>query len=169
MPAFIVMHDTSLEELCRVRPKSLRELNSVNGFGERKIEAYGQQILEALRDFERGARAVIPQERKSSPAEETLRLLNEGKSLGEIAVLRQRQMGTVVNTVAALVEQGDISFDEKWVDPTRRSVIEAACMKVGIQWLKPIKEALPADISFEDIRLVVARLRWLETTKKQPA
>jgi ATP-dependent DNA helicase RecQ len=67
------------------------------------------------------------------------------------------------------VEQGEISFDEKWVDPTRRSVIETACMKVGIQWLKPIKESLPADISFEDIRLVVARLRWLETAKKQPA
>ena len=169
IPAFIVMHDTSLEELCRVRPKSLGELNSITGFGERKIEAYGEQIIEALREFERGARAVIPQERKTSPAEETLRLLNEGKSLGEIAVLRQRQLGTVVNTVAALVEQGEVSFDEKWVDPTRRLVIEAACARVGIQWLKPIKEALPAEISFEDIRLVVARLRWLETTKKQPA
>jgi len=144
-------------------------LNSVTGFGERKIESYGEQIIEALREFERGARAVIPQERKTSPAEETLRLLNEGKGLGEIAVLRQRQLGTVVNTVAALVEQGEISFDEKWVDPTRRSVIEAACMTVGIQWLKPIKESLPADISFEDIRLVVAKLRRLETTKKQPA
>jgi len=69
--------------------------------------------------------------------------LNDGKNLEEIAVLRQRQLGTVVNTVAALVEQGEISFDEKWVDPTRRSVIEAACMTVGIQWLKPIKESLP--------------------------
>ena len=169
IPAFIVMHDTSLEELCRVRPKSLGELNSVTGFGERKIETYGEQILAALREFEGGARAVIPQERRTSPAEETLRLLHEGKGLGEISVLRQRQLGTVVNTVAALVEQGEISFDEKWVDPTRRSVIETACMKVGIQWLKPIKESLPADISFEDIRLVVARLRWLETAKKQPA
>jgi hypothetical protein len=28
-----------------------------------------------------------------------------------------------------------------------------------VQWLKPLKEALPADISFEEIRLVVADLR----------
>jgi len=169
LPAFIVMHDSSLEELARVRPKSLRELSSITGFGERKIEAYGGQILEVLRAFERGARAAVPQERRTSPAEETLRLLNEGKSLGEIAVLRQRQLGTVVNTVAALVEQGDVRFDEKWVDATRRSVIEAACAKVGTQWLKPIKESLPPEVSFEDIRLVVAWLRWLKSVKKQPA
>jgi ATP-dependent DNA helicase RecQ len=164
--AFIVMHDSSLEELCRLRPRSLDELSAVTGFGERKIEAYGEQILQALRDFERGARAAVLQERRTSPAEETFRLLNEGKSLGEIATLRQRQLGTVVNTVAALVEQGDVAFDDKWVDVTRRSVIEAACAKVGIQWLKPIKESLPAEVSFEDIRLVVARLRWLENAKK---
>jgi ATP-dependent DNA helicase RecQ len=169
LPAFIVMHDSSLEELVRHRPKSLRELRSITGFGERKIEAYGEQVLEALRAFERGARAAAPQERRTSPAEETLRLLNEGKSLGEIAVLRQRQLGTVVNTVATLVEQGDVAFDENWVDATHRSVIEAACAKAGTQWLKPIKESLPPEVSFEDIRLVVARLRWLQNAKKQPA
>jgi ATP-dependent DNA helicase RecQ len=169
VPAYIVMHDSSLEELCRVRPHSLVELRSVTGFGERKIEAYGEQILEALADFERGARATVSQERKTTPAAETLRLLSEGKSLGEIAVLRQRQLGTVVNTVAALVEQGDAQFDDSWVDATRRSVIEAACAQVGVQWLKPLKESLPPEVTFEEIRLVVARLRRLEIVKKESA
>ncbi len=54
--AFIVMHDTSLDELCRKRPRSLVELLRVSGFGERKTEVYGQQILEALRNFQSGAR-----------------------------------------------------------------------------------------------------------------
>jgi ATP-dependent DNA helicase RecQ len=55
--AFIVMHDASLDELCRKRPRSLVELLRVSGFGERKTEVYGQQILEALRNFRSGARA----------------------------------------------------------------------------------------------------------------
>jgi ATP-dependent DNA helicase RecQ len=55
--AFIVMHDTSLDEICRKRPRSLVELLRVSGFGERKTEVYGQQILEALRNFRGGARA----------------------------------------------------------------------------------------------------------------
>jgi ATP-dependent DNA helicase RecQ len=49
IPAFIVMHDTTLDELCRVRPRSLQELARVSGIGERKIELYGREILEVVR------------------------------------------------------------------------------------------------------------------------
>src|SRR5271156_1816490 len=41
VPAFIVMHDTSLDELCRRRPRTLGELLQVSGFGERKVAMYG--------------------------------------------------------------------------------------------------------------------------------
>jgi ATP-dependent DNA helicase RecQ len=57
MAAFIIMHDSSLDELCRIRPRTLSELRRVSGFGERKTELYGQQILDALRRFQDGARA----------------------------------------------------------------------------------------------------------------
>src|ERR1700719_952750 len=57
MAAFIIMHDTSLDALCRLRPRTLSELRRVSGFGERKIELYGQQILDALKRFQDGARA----------------------------------------------------------------------------------------------------------------
>ena len=56
--AFIIMHDTSLDSLCRVHPRSLAELRMVSGFGERKTELYGAQILEALARFRNGARAT---------------------------------------------------------------------------------------------------------------
>jgi ATP-dependent DNA helicase RecQ len=57
MGAFIIMHDTSLDELCRLRPRTLGELRKVSGFGERKTELYGQQILDVLQRFQGGARA----------------------------------------------------------------------------------------------------------------
>lgn len=57
MAAFIIMHDTSLDELCRVQPRTLAELRRVSGFGERKTELYGKAILEALERFRKGARA----------------------------------------------------------------------------------------------------------------
>jgi ATP-dependent DNA helicase RecQ len=58
LPAFVVLHDSSLDELCRVHPRSLTELRAVTGFGERKTELYGKQILEALSRFNSGARAA---------------------------------------------------------------------------------------------------------------
>jgi ATP-dependent DNA helicase RecQ len=51
IPAFIVMHDTTLDELCKVRPSTLAQLRRVSGFGDRKVEMYGPKILEALKNF----------------------------------------------------------------------------------------------------------------------
>jgi ATP-dependent DNA helicase RecQ len=56
--AFIIMHDTSLDHLCQVQPRSLAEIRKVSGFGERKTEMYGPAILEALERFRNGARMV---------------------------------------------------------------------------------------------------------------
>ncbi len=67
LPAFVVMHDTSLEAVCRVRPKSLDELRGIPGFGERKTESYGREILKALQRFQDGARAAAFPQKKTSP------------------------------------------------------------------------------------------------------
>src|ERR1700736_3969925 len=83
--AFIIMHDTSLAELCRIKPNSLSELRRVAGFGDRKTELYGREILEALGRFRNGARATETPGHASDPAGETLRLLQEGRTLEEIA------------------------------------------------------------------------------------
>ena len=163
------MYDSSLDALCTQRPQSLEELRSVPGFGERKIETYGEQILAAIAEFDRGGRALPVSDSMTAPLAETLRLIAQGESLERIAALRQRQLSTVVGTVAVLVERGDVEFDEGWVSAERRSAIEAACAQLGTRWLKPLKEALPAEVTSEDIRLVVARLRRLEFTKKEPA
>ena len=56
--AFIIMHDTSLDHLCQLQPRSLADIRKVSGFGERKTEMYGPAILEALQRFRNGARIV---------------------------------------------------------------------------------------------------------------
>ncbi len=56
--AFIIMHDSSLDHLCQVQPRSLAEIRKVSGFGERKTEMYGPHILEALERFRNGERIV---------------------------------------------------------------------------------------------------------------
>jgi ATP-dependent DNA helicase RecQ len=53
VPAFVVMHDTSLDDLCRKKPASLAELRDVHGFGAKKTADYGHQILEIVAEFRR--------------------------------------------------------------------------------------------------------------------
>jgi ATP-dependent DNA helicase RecQ len=159
VPAYIILHDSTLEELCRRRPTNFAELKQVPGIGEKKADVYGAEILQALRNFGGGARAAPVVAREPAPAEQTLRLLNEGRSFEEIARIRVRQLSTVVCTVASLVESGQIKLDEKWISPDAQPLIEAACLKQGVERLRDIKDAVPPYVSFEDIRLVVAHLR----------
>ncbi|MFZ0298788.1 MAG: RecQ family ATP-dependent DNA helicase [Candidatus Sulfotelmatobacter sp.] len=161
VPAFVVLHDTTLEEICRRRPSSIADLRSVTGIGERKAEVYGKGILAALERYRDGARASagISSEKKTAPALETMRLLVAGNSFEEIAKIRGRQLSTVVNAVANLVERGDLEFQPAWIDRNKQAVIEAACGKLGINGLKPLKDSLPPEITYDEIRLVVARVR----------
>jgi hypothetical protein len=61
-----------------------------------------------------------------------------------------------------MVENGQVEFDAAWIDRNKLAVIEAACARVGldhIDRLKPLKDALPPEVSYDEIRLVVAHLR----------
>lgn len=156
---FIVMHDTTLDDLCRARPSSMRELMRVFGIGELKAKKYGAQILDALKRFQAGQRAKPRLEGKANPAAETMRLLREGKSLEEIAQIRGRQFSTIASMVSDLVERGFVEYQPAWVKSDRREQIEAACAAHGLDALRPLKDALPPDFTFEEIRLVISHLR----------
>jgi ATP-dependent DNA helicase RecQ len=157
-PAYIVLHDSSLDEICRRRPKFYAELLEIPGIGERKAELYGNEILDALKKFVQGQRAGWAQQ-QAKPADETMRLLNDGKTLEEIAQIRGRQISTIVSAVAKLLEAGLIEFQEHWVSNEKRSVIEAACARMELDFLKPLKDVLPPEITYDEIKLVVARMR----------
>ena len=53
LAAFIVMHDSTLEELCRRTPANLKDLLGVPGIGPRKAELYGVEIFSALEKYKR--------------------------------------------------------------------------------------------------------------------
>jgi ATP-dependent DNA helicase RecQ len=159
VPAFMILHDSSLEDLVRKNPTNLRELLHVSGIGERKAEIYGAEIFAALETFRHGGRASSAPVMTTSPAEETLRLLGEGKSFEEISQIRNRQLSTVVGMVADLVEKGRLDYKMEWVGEEAHRQIEEAASRLGVQWLKPLREALPEAITAEQIRLVVACLR----------
>jgi ATP-dependent DNA helicase RecQ len=159
VPAYIILHDSTLEELCRRRPSNFAQLKQVPGIGEKKADVYGAEILQALRNYGDGARAAAVVSKEPAPAEQTLKLLNEGRSFEEIARIRARQISTIICTVASLIETAQVKLDPKWISPDAQPLIEAACLRAGIERLKDIKEALPPYISFDDIRLVVAHLR----------
>ncbi len=160
-PAFMIMSDATLTDICVKRPRTLDQLAAnISGIGARKAELYGMQILQALERFGDGERARFerPREASIAPAEETLHLLAQGKSFEEIARLRGRQLATVVGMVSTLIEQGKLEFQPDWIRPGILERVESAAADAGHQWLKPLKEKVP-EATFDEIRLIVAKLR----------
>jgi len=168
VPAYVVLHDSTLEELCRRRPTTLAGLRQVPGIGERKGEVYGAEILQVLRNYDAGMRSVAPAG-KPSAADQTLALLRQGANFEEIARARDREVSTIVCTVANLIESGRLELNSQWISPGAQPHIEASCGKVGVERLAEIKAGVPAFVSYNDVRLVVAHVRVQRRTGEKSA
>jgi ATP-dependent DNA helicase RecQ len=48
VPAYVVLHDATLDELAARRPRSQGELAAVKGLGPTKLERYGDELLALL-------------------------------------------------------------------------------------------------------------------------
>jgi hypothetical protein len=97
--------------------------------------------------------------KRNKQAKETLRLLDQGCSLPEIARRRGVKLGTIVKTIGEFVAYGTVQFQPGWVAPRIREQIEATWTKQGGGSAGQLKQVLPTDISYEDIHLVVAHLK----------
>jgi ATP-dependent DNA helicase RecQ len=50
LPAYVVFHDATLAEMARRQPASLEALAEIGGVGARKLERYGAQLLQRMRE-----------------------------------------------------------------------------------------------------------------------
>ena len=48
VPAYVVFHDSTLEEIARRRPDSLEELSTLSGIGPTKLDRYGRDVIRVL-------------------------------------------------------------------------------------------------------------------------
>lgn len=50
VPPYIIFHDSTLKDMCRVLPKNKSEMLGVSGVGEVKFKRYGQEFLDKIKD-----------------------------------------------------------------------------------------------------------------------
>ena len=49
VPAFVILQDRTLSEIARKRPQTLGALSGIYGIGEKKLERYGTELLNAVK------------------------------------------------------------------------------------------------------------------------
>ncbi|MFM7704907.1 MAG: HRDC domain-containing protein, partial [Rubrivivax sp.] len=48
LPAYVIFHDATLVQMAQERPQSLAALAAIGGVGAKKLQAYGEPILQVL-------------------------------------------------------------------------------------------------------------------------
>ena len=97
-----------------------------------------------------------------SGMKETRSLLAQGMNFEQIAKARGCTIGTVLATVTKLMATGEIEFNVSWVGAEKYAAIEQKSRELGTEWLKPIRDALGDQFTYDDIRLVLADLRHMK-------
>ncbi|MEG8222267.1 DNA helicase RecQ [Sphingomonas sp. HH69] len=51
VPPYVIFHDSTLREMAEQRPSSIRDLGTISGVGQKKLDAWGDAFLAAIRPF----------------------------------------------------------------------------------------------------------------------
>lgn len=120
-PPFYIMHQTTLVEIAKAMPQTKEELLDIEGFGKKKYENYGEEILQIINDFcnannieRRQTTIVIDDTSNNKPKEKhntylvTLELFRQGKTIEDIATEREMATSTIEGHLSRFVETGEI-------------------------------------------------------------
>ena len=176
-PIYIVANSKTLIELANYLPNTPESLLKISGFGEAKVNAYGDVFLRIIKNYmsehelESNINDLIPKkerktkkekdetegkEKKINTKEQTYLLFKQGIKLEEIAKQRGFALSTVQAHLVPYIASGEILIDDL-VTKKKQNLILKALEKFNYEdGLNPIKSNLPEDISYAEIRYLMA-------------
>jgi ATP-dependent DNA helicase RecQ len=172
IPAYIIFSDSSLLDLATYLPLKRSDLSHISGFGEFKIERYGNAFLEMVQDYCIEHQMPTRMDLKGPLKKKPLRIVKEketdtkkqsyekyqqGNSIEEIAATRGLSPATIELHLSYYIQQGKLSLDE-FVKIAHQVLIQKAVEKHGRLSLRILKDNLPDTISYAAIRMVLNAL-----------
>jgi ATP-dependent DNA helicase RecQ len=103
VPAYVIFHDATLQEMARQRPDDLEAMRYISGVGEQKLQHYGETFLAVVRAH------PLPEllaNTFSDTINETLYLHLQGRDAETIGRERDLKPGTVYGHLASAIEAG---------------------------------------------------------------
>ncbi len=176
VPPYVVFADASLHAMAQMRPQSEANFARIPGVGRSKLATYGAYFTDEIRNYCVAHALTVdnmpPEDEKveftlstttasthsthTSTFQQTLEMYEQGMSIEIIAEARGIKPSTVISHLIALIEDGREIDTSPLISADRYDVVAAALHTVGGDLLKPVKEYLGDEYSYEEIRLVRA-------------
>ena len=171
IPPYMVVGDVSLQELAGYLPLHKTDLIHINGFGEMKIARYGEQFLDVIRKYAKEHQLVsqISKKKSAKPAVKarpkapeglnasermTLDMFLGGKSVGEIAAIRELHYNTIESHLISAIAAKEMSI-EKLLPKDKIKRIREVVLQHTDARLAELKSKLEDDISYNEIKAVL--------------
>ncbi|NLJ77566.1 MAG: DNA helicase RecQ, partial [Peptococcaceae bacterium] len=173
VPPYVVFPDSTLREMCEQLPADTSALLTIKGVGETRLKNYGQFFLEVLRSYVGGKNKTsstnmqpgTEQENQTASHVITYNMYKEGKTIDEIARLRDLKAVTIQNHIIRCDREGyHINWND-FIDPQYEQLILGQVKKVGANRLKLIKDELPEEIDYFSIRAVICKFGFNTSPK----
>lgn len=159
----------ALYEMCETLPTNKAELLKVNGMGKTRVEKYGSAILKVIRaycddhDIETATDVEIfeeetkPKRKKGETKKESLALFQSGKSVTEIADIRELNVNTIIGHLASFITTGEVKITDL-ISETHYEELKAIIPKKKFENLSDLKHQVDDKYSYGELRLVLEDL-----------
>ena len=161
---FIVFSDVSLKQMSTFYPTDAESMLKIEGVGLNKLVKYGNVFIEAISDYVSknniDVQDLAPTKKVKAPKQDTklvsYEMFSNGMSIEDIVNERGLTRITIEGHLIDCFEKGMNLNLEKYVHTEYRDEILKEIEEIGTEKLKPIKEALPEEVSYFDIKYYVA-------------
>ena len=106
VPAFHILHNRVLVNICTDLPLTEEALLAISGFGKVSLERYGVDILAIIKHYTMKHRGLAAQQTTRGKLVKTLDLLRAGKTIAEIATEQRLAPDTIYSNAANWVRAG---------------------------------------------------------------
>jgi ATP-dependent DNA helicase RecQ len=156
----IICPDEILAKVSKQKPKTKTEMLTIVGFNERMFNKLGNDFLEIINSaIDKTSNKKSDKKEIALPPNiiETYNLLQKKYSLEEIAKLRKLTEAVISMQIETILSyKNDIDISSILSDKKLEMVVEK--YKTGKTGLKELKESLPKDFSYPQLRIALAKI-----------
>ena len=157
-----ILTQKSLVDLSNILPQDKATLKLVHGIGKRKIEKYGDELVQLISEYctknkIKNKTVNISGKKKivANTKLQTFKMYSQGKSVSEIAAERGYIETTIALHLAHFIEIGELEV-AAFVNEKKVHAIIDQFKKIGHEALSPVKTALGESYSYAELRYVQA-------------
>ncbi|MGF1554793.1 helix-turn-helix domain-containing protein [Paucihalobacter sp.] len=156
----------SLYAMCEFLPTNKQELKAIHGMGKTRIEKYGDSILDLIKNYcathDIEVRNDIPsykspKKEKVDTKKVSLELYNSGKTLEEIAGIRELNENTIFGHLASFIPTGQIKIFDLMSESHYKELTQIIPTKT-FENLSDLKHQLDDKYTYAELRLVLNTL-----------